>query len=114
MGMSETSVIEGRRAELPTCAVTPRLSLRHAAQLYSRITPPRRSRRSTGPIGCGTTSAHSPGRRCSIPWVRTGGVVVVNVLRHHLLQVPAAEDESHSRSGCTCSQPDERGGSPPL
>ncbi len=49
--------------------LTPAQSPRQAAaRLYSRRTPPSRSRRSTRPVGSGITSAGSQGRRCSIPW----------------------------------------------
>jgi len=49
--------------------LTPAQSTRQAAAwLYSRRTPPSRSRRSTRPVGSGITSASSQGRRCSIPW----------------------------------------------
>jgi hypothetical protein len=49
--------------------LTPAQSPRQAAaRLYSRRTPPSRSRRSTRPIGSGITSPGPQGRRCSIPW----------------------------------------------
>src|SRR5262249_11398684 len=61
-----------------------------AARRYSWRSPPRRSRRSTGPMG---KVGRWPGEALVEPLMGASPVVVVEELRQHALQVPAAEDQ---------------------